>query len=177
MNAQEIGAIADFILNSFESVGGDSAGPLTAVDSPGGQLYATLCAACHGTLGEGGIGGVILGEQFDAGELAALLRNGTPGMLAFPDLTEQEVAELVEHTLLLADGAVTLADTGATDEADGGGATSSDDGRTLSLFLNEDSEADSGVSLIALAVVVLVGLSVVSGVGYVWIRSARGVVR
>ena len=103
MNAEEIGAVADFILNSLASSGGEEAVPLT------------------------------------------------------------------------------LADTTATDLSDDGGATSSDDGRPLSLFTNEAGEANDIVSSRIknerLSFAILVGLLVMSGTGYVWTQSGRSLER
>lgn len=66
------------------------------------QLYQTHCAVCHGNRGQGGLGGPLLGEQWDHAPTdearARVIREGLPqlGMQAFDDvLDEKEIRSLV----------------------------------------------------------------------------------
>src|SRR5688500_7119675 len=68
----------------------------------GPQVFATRCASCHGTTGNGGeLGPAITARiplRSDA-DLEALLREGLPnaGMPAFPSLTAAERSALIAH--------------------------------------------------------------------------------
>jgi alcohol dehydrogenase (cytochrome c) len=68
--------------------------------APGGQVFASRCATCHGTEGGGGeLGPSILARvplRNDA-ELEAVVREGLPGagMPAFPNLSKAEAGDLV----------------------------------------------------------------------------------
>jgi alcohol dehydrogenase (cytochrome c) len=68
----------------------------------GPQVFATRCASCHGTTGNGGeLGPAITARiplRSDA-DLQALLREGLPnaGMPAFPGLTASETSGLIAH--------------------------------------------------------------------------------
>lgn len=174
MTAEEIAAVADFILGLSETGDTSATGPVV-VDTLGAHLYAELCAVCHGAVGEGGPGGAIVGEDADPAELIELLREGDDGMPAYPDLTTEEIDALVEHTLLLMSGEEIVAAVDDVETSDDRAAAT--DGESLALFLDEQAEDEEPLSLAALAIVVLIGLSVVGGVGFAWVRSARGLAR
>jgi alcohol dehydrogenase (cytochrome c) len=79
-------------------------GSVASAQAPdaGRQVFATRCAACHGTEGNGGeLGPAITARiplRSDA-DLQALLREGLPnaGMPAFPSLNASETAGLIAH--------------------------------------------------------------------------------
>jgi mono/diheme cytochrome c family protein len=60
----------------------------------GAELYATSCAACHGTSGEGGVGPA-LGEVEDAVELALILMWGPGDMPSFETWPDQDLADVI----------------------------------------------------------------------------------
>jgi alcohol dehydrogenase (cytochrome c) len=78
--------------------------PAASAQAPeaGSQVFATRCASCHGTTGNGGeLGPAITARvplRSDA-DLQALLREGLPnaGMPAFPTLTTSETSVLIAH--------------------------------------------------------------------------------
>jgi hypothetical protein len=98
-------------------------------------------------------------------------------MPAFPDLTNVELYALVEHTILLGDEAATLSpEDEESEDLDEDDEDSESEDRTLSLFL-DDGDAGEGMPLIVVAVIVLSGLGLVGGLGYVWMRALRGLAR
>jgi cytochrome c oxidase cbb3-type subunit 3 len=74
-----------------------------AADDPGARLYASHCAACHGSNGMGGVGVPIALSDFlsqaDDGYLRKTIRLGRPGrvMPAFAQLSDAEVDAIVRH--------------------------------------------------------------------------------
>ncbi len=160
---EQIAAIADFVLSLSGSDPTAAAG--------GGHTYATLCASCHGPAGEGGIGGALVGEDIGASELSALISSGTFGMPGYPDLADDELSALVDETLSIINGALASAEDGEVVAA------GEDDGRTLSLVLDDEETPEEGPSLLVVAIVGLIAFGVVGGLGFVWWRSAQGLAR
>lgn len=74
-----------------------------AADDSGAQLYASHCAACHGSNGMGGVGVPIALSDFlsqaDDGYLGKTIRLGRPGrvMPSFAQLSDAEVDAIVRH--------------------------------------------------------------------------------
>ena len=159
---EQIAAIADFVLSLSGS---------DAILQGGGHTYATLCASCHGPAGEGGIGGKLIGEDISAAELGALIRNGTYGMPGHPDLTDDEMSALVDETRSIINGALASAEGGEVVAA------GEDDGRTLSLVLDDEATPEEGPSLLVVALLGLIAFGVVGGIGFFWWRSAQGPAR
>lgn len=159
---EQIAAIADFVLSLSGS---------DAILAGGGHTYATLCASCHGPAGEGGIGGKLIGEDISAAELGALIRNGTYGMPGHPDLTDDEMSALVDETRSIINGALASAEGGEVVAA------GEDDGRTLSLVLDDEATPEEGPSLLVVALLGLIAFGVVGGIGFFWWRSAQGPAR
>lgn len=64
----------------------------------GATIYAASCAACHGASGLGGAGGPSLAKEV-AGEsdeeLVETIREGEDDMPPFPNLSEQDLADLI----------------------------------------------------------------------------------
>jgi mono/diheme cytochrome c family protein len=81
--------------------GGSGASAPTEVD--GAELFLRRCAACHGIEGEGNVGPGFAGvaDRLTPEEHASVIRQGRVGtigqMPAFADLTDEEVAALVEY--------------------------------------------------------------------------------
>ncbi|MDH5371870.1 MAG: c-type cytochrome, partial [Acidimicrobiia bacterium] len=177
MTADEIGAIADFILGLS---GSGDAGTVSAAeglpDTPGAHLYAELCSACHGATGEGGIGGAILGSDIDAAELVALLAAGSDGMPAYPDLTSDELDSLVDHTLLLASGAILVSDAGEDEVGDED--SLEEDEREVreesaGISFTDEDESGGGKSPFILGFLLFGMVTIAGTVGVMWLRSLR----
>src|SRR6186997_2756990 len=89
---------------------------------PGRQVFATRCAACHGTEGAGGeLGPSIVARiplRSDQ-DLEAVIKDGLPGagMPAFASLSRTEVTDLIAHlrTLRPRAGGPKRADVALTD--------------------------------------------------------------
>ncbi|MFN7143853.1 MAG: c-type cytochrome [Myxococcota bacterium] len=82
---------------STKDTGGDEiVGDATA----GADLYAANCAACHGANGEGGTGPAMseVATKSDA-EIEGYIVNGSDdgAMPPFPNLTEQEIADIIAY--------------------------------------------------------------------------------
>jgi alcohol dehydrogenase (cytochrome c) len=82
------------------SVGATSA--VAQTPDAGGKVFATRCAACHGTQGNGGELGPAIAARIPLrsdDDLTLLLREGLPnaGMPAFPTLTAGETTSLIAH--------------------------------------------------------------------------------
>ena len=92
---------------------------------PGRRVFASRCAACHGTGGGGGeLGPSILARiplRTDA-DLEAVIREGLPGagMPAFANLSKSESADLVTFLRTLRPSAGTGASRTSVTLADGG---------------------------------------------------------
>lgn len=173
LDEDEIAAIADFILDlSSAAVDSDME---EVGDTPGAHLYGQLCASCHGATGEGGIGGAIIGEDLNATEVASLLRLGTPGMPAYPDLSDDELSALIEHTLQIATGMAVIETepVETNDDEEGEDEAVQSESESLSVF-RDDEEPNSGLSPFTVAGMILIALGLVGGVGYVGLRSWEG---
>jgi mono/diheme cytochrome c family protein len=70
---------------------------LTGDATNGATVYADNCAACHAADGSGGIGPSLQGEASEEGgeEVVEVVLYGEDSMPAFPELTDQEVADLL----------------------------------------------------------------------------------
>ena len=71
-----------------------------AADMPGKAIFATRCAACHGTAGNGGEFGPRITDRVPSrsdDDMRTLLHNGLPGagMPPFDSLTGQQVTDLI----------------------------------------------------------------------------------
>ena len=70
-------------------------------DAEAGEvLYTHSCSGCHGTDGAGGYGGpYLLGQTTD--HIAEYIWNGKGDMPAFPDYTDQDIADIIAHIRVL----------------------------------------------------------------------------
>src|ERR1700728_1088962 len=76
--------------------------PAGSPQAAGQQVFATRCASCHGTNAMGGEFAPSIVERVPLrsdDELVRLLHNGLPssGMPAFPDMVDQERANLISY--------------------------------------------------------------------------------
>ncbi len=62
----------------------------------GEELYELSCSGCHGLDGAGGYGGPNLLDQTDD-HIADFIQNGEGNMPAFPDFTNQDIADVIAH--------------------------------------------------------------------------------
>ena len=62
----------------------------------GEELFTPACSGCHGADGTGGYGGTYILGQPDA-HIADYIWNGQGNMPAFPDFTDQDVADIIAH--------------------------------------------------------------------------------
>jgi mono/diheme cytochrome c family protein len=65
---------------------------LTGDEANGQVLYDANCAGCHGASADGGSGPSLLGE--DLGEFLEVVPNGEGSMPAFPDMSDQDIADI-----------------------------------------------------------------------------------
>ena len=66
----------------------------------GEPLFTQSCSGCHGADGTGGYGGPdLLGQTTD--HIADYIWNGKGNMPAFPDYTDQDVADIIAHIRVL----------------------------------------------------------------------------
>ena len=63
----------------------------------GEALYADNCSGCHGSAGEGGTGPAIAGNPEGDAETAEVVQNGEDEMPAFPDLTDQDISDILAY--------------------------------------------------------------------------------
>ena len=93
-----------------------SAQPARADDPPGGKLFTTYCAGCHGAAGKGGYAPAIGDEKFlSARDDAAIMQSTTEGVIAkgMPawskakggTLTDSQIADIVAYLRSQAPGA------------------------------------------------------------------------
>ena len=67
------------------------------------NLFTQSRSGCHGADGTGGYGGPdLLGQTTD--HIADYIWNGKGNMPAFPDYTDQDVADIITHIRVLEDG-------------------------------------------------------------------------
>lgn len=75
--------------------------PATTLGTDGTRIYATKCAGCHGTSGEGNLGPSLIGiaDRLTVTEQIAVVANGRGTMLAFsPALTADQISAVVDYT-------------------------------------------------------------------------------
>ncbi len=83
--------------------GEDRVDDILALDgdaAAGDAVYAAECSACHGAAGEGGSGPAmseVAGEG--AAEIVEVVLNGDGDMPAFPEIPDQDIADLVAYIL------------------------------------------------------------------------------
>ena len=84
-------------------------------DAAGDAIYAAMCAGCHGTAGEGGLGPSLQTSQMSLEDLTAVIANGAGTMPGYSSqLTQQQIDAVSAHSFGLQDATVstTLAPTG-----------------------------------------------------------------
>ena len=108
--------LLSYLLGFFVSAaaGQGPAPPASSPQAAGQHVFATRCASCHGTNAMGGEFAPSIVERVPLrsdDELVRLLHNGLPssGMPAFPDIVDQERANLISYlrTLKPREGAAT----------------------------------------------------------------------
>ena len=62
----------------------------------GEELFTPSCSGCHGSDGTGGYGGPYILGQSEV-HIADYIWNGQGNMPAFPDFTDQDVADIIAH--------------------------------------------------------------------------------
>lgn len=62
----------------------------------GAEMFTQSCSGCHGSDGTGGYGGPSLLGQTDD-HIADYIWNGEGSMPAFPDFSEQDIADIIAH--------------------------------------------------------------------------------
>ena len=66
----------------------------------GNALFTHACSGCHGANGTGGYGGpYLLGQTTE--HIADYIWNGKGNMPAFPNYTDQDIADIVAHIRFL----------------------------------------------------------------------------
>ena len=78
----------------------DTAAELVGDATAGATVYSANCTGCHGADGLGDTAPALadIAAEFDDAQLAEIVVNGTDeGMPAFPQLSEQEVADVVAY--------------------------------------------------------------------------------
>lgn len=73
----------------------------TGDEANGESLYDAQCSACHGATADGGIGTSLLGQP-DAHFIEAV-QEGIGDMPALPDLTDQDIADIIAFVRTLED--------------------------------------------------------------------------
>jgi mono/diheme cytochrome c family protein len=81
----------------------DTGGAATAGDVVRGeQVFASECASCHGTLGEGGAGPALAGSGLDADEVTTRIREGG-GIMPAGLVSGQDEADVVAYVVSITD--------------------------------------------------------------------------
>lgn len=72
------------------------AGGITGDAAAGGKIFTSTCAGCHGANAEGGFGPKLAGAPIvnDAEQFASTVKNGRGGMPPYPQLSDQDLADL-----------------------------------------------------------------------------------
>lgn len=65
----------------------------------GEELYFTSCSGCHSTDGTGGAGPNLLNQTDD--HIVDYVQNGSGNMPAFPELSDQDIADIIAHIRVL----------------------------------------------------------------------------
>jgi mono/diheme cytochrome c family protein len=169
----------DAVVAYLASIGGTTPSPDSS-EVDGAALYATHCSACHGATAEGGLGGPLAGTELARSEFIWLTTAGRGDMPSFVErLVADEVAAIADFVLSvepLPDQTKDAAEAeDGDDEVDGG--DDDDSGDSLSLFVDEDSGASPGKSPLIVAFLILGAMAIVGGVGALWLKSARELVR
>jgi len=68
-------------------------GTLNGDEANGEVLYDANCAGCHGASAEGASGPAIYNE--DADDFVEAIQEGEGSMPAFPDMSEQDIADII----------------------------------------------------------------------------------
>ena len=88
-----------FLLACEEESDSKAISSLTGDATNGEILYDTSCASCHGASAEGASAPAIYDE--DAEDFVEAIQNGEGTMPAFPDFSDQDIADVIAfvHTL------------------------------------------------------------------------------
>jgi hypothetical protein len=175
MTAEEIEAVAEFVLALGSSNDEAVVVPNVSPGTSTGRLYTQLCATCHGDDGKGRGTVAPFGENLDAASVAAMIVNGGSRMPDYPDLSEASLNALVAHTLLLANGEPP-ADVAADGDSEAVAAAALGTNDPTPSPIHDVQTADgSGLPTTALVVVALGLLGLAGGVVYTRMRASRAV--
>jgi mono/diheme cytochrome c family protein len=73
---------------------------LTGDEANGQVVYDANCAGCHGSSADGGSGPSLLNKSLH--DFVEVIPNGEGSMPAFPDITDQEIADMYAFVQTLA---------------------------------------------------------------------------
>lgn len=88
-------------LVALVACGGDRAEGILALEgdaTAGEAVYVAECASCHGEDGGGGSGPAVNTES-EASEIVEVVLEGEEEMPAFPDLSDQAIADLTAYVI------------------------------------------------------------------------------
>jgi mono/diheme cytochrome c family protein len=106
----------DLVSSFTRSLQSTSATTTTVPAGAGGDIiYAAMCAGCHGTLGEGGLGPSLQVSRSSLDDITAVIANGAGTMPSYSSqLTPEQIAAVAAHSVGLQDAtsSTTLAPTG-----------------------------------------------------------------
>ena len=183
LSNSEMAALADHILSMAGSDGtslgvgdGDDPGTGEPVIPPelaeGHSLFGQFCAACHGTEGQGGLGGPVVDIDISTTDLDDIIRNGVGSMPGFAgQMSDADLETLVAFSAALASGVTfeTQDTTTATTPEDE--TLAADHPSLVAGDLVEDG-SDGGSSPITIVAIAL-GVLIAGGAAFLWMRAAR----
>jgi mono/diheme cytochrome c family protein len=187
LSTSEIAAIADHILgmaSSGRTTTGEDGGDGAPVGEPvippelaeGHSLYGQFCAACHGTDGEGGLGGPVANINMSAAELDEIIRNGVGSMPGFADrMSDAEIDALVAFSEALAAGVTFEIQETTTTTSSGEETLAAGNHPTAVAGDLVEGDSEGGSSPITIVAIAL-GVLIAGGAAFLWMRAARNLV-
>ncbi len=165
LSAEQIDTIADYVTGLGSDTGEPTDGP--AVSEETAELYASLCAGCHGDGGQGGPAGPpLVSTALDQAGLVNVIANGQGGM---PGYSGQLSAQQIEDLAVLV---------GALGQGHGGGdsdttTTSTTLPAPTTTFAVAGGDEDDGGGSPGRALAIILAISVLAGGGYLALASRR----
>jgi len=103
LSSAEMDAVVAVSLGMRQSAGSPTTTTTLPADASGGVLYASACASCHGSAGEGGIGPALDDAPRNAAVVAAVTADGIGTMPGFADqLTPAQIQRVAAYAAGLA---------------------------------------------------------------------------